>query len=265
MTGFVTEFPLLVVSNCLWGLGWALSSGADVAWITDEVDRPDLIDRVLAAQARRDLLGTALGIVVFDALVWATTLSIAIMVTGLAMIGLGVLLVARWPETRFAPVDVGSRWAESGATLRRGVAVVRADRLILLVLIATLFVNGAAEGFGRLFQRRVVLLGLPKDPDPIVWFAAIALLAAALGAMTLRIVEARMDGNGVARRVYVAACAVGVAGLLVFAHAPNAASAVAGSLLVSGIAFPITRLGGTDSVRSARWLLESPGCAAPAR
>ena len=207
---------------------------------------------MLAAQARRDLLGTALGIVVFDAPVWATTLSIAIVVAGLAMIGLGVLLVARWPETRFAPVDVGSRWAESGATLRRGVAVVRADRLILLVLIATLFVNGAAEGFGRLFQRRVVLLGLPKDPDPIVWFAAIALLAAALGAMTLRIVEARIDGNGVARRVYVAAWAVGVAGLLVFAHAPNAASAVAGSLLVSGIAFPITRLGGTILVNRAR-------------
>lgn len=245
MTGFVTAFPLLVVANCLWGLGWALSSGADVAWITDELDRPDLIDRVLAAQARRDLLGTALGIVVFGALAWATTLSIAIVVAGLAMIGLGILLVARWPETRFAPVDVGRRWAESSAILRRGVAVVRADRLILLVLTATLFVNGAAEGFGRLFQRRLVLLGLPKDPDPIVWFGAVALLAAALGAMTLRIVEARIDGTGVARRVYVVACAIGVAGLLVFAHAPNAASAVAGSLLVSGIGLPITRVAGT--------------------
>ncbi|MBA3803298.1 MAG: MFS transporter, partial [Acidimicrobiia bacterium] len=37
MTGFVTAFPLLVVSQCLWGLGWAFSSGADVAWITDEL------------------------------------------------------------------------------------------------------------------------------------------------------------------------------------------------------------------------------------
>lgn len=245
MTGFVTAFPLLVVANCLWGLGWALSSGADVAWITDELDRPDLIDRVLAAQARRDLLGIALGIVVFGALAWATTLSVAIVVAGLAMIGLGILLVARWPETRFAPVDVGRRWAESSAILRRGVDVVRADRLILLVLTATLFVNGAAEGFGRLFERRLVLLGLPEDPDPIVWFAAVALLAAVLGAMALRIVEARIDGAGVARRVYVIACAIGVAGLLVFAHAPNAASAVAGSLLVSGIGFPTTRVAGT--------------------
>ena len=63
MTGFVTSFPLLVISNSLWGLGWALSSGADVAWITDELDRPDLIDQVLAAQGKRDLLGSAIGIV----------------------------------------------------------------------------------------------------------------------------------------------------------------------------------------------------------
>ena len=245
MTGFVTAFPLLVIANCMWGLGWALSSGADVAWITDELDRPDLIDRVLAAQARRGLLGTAIGIVAFGGLGWAMTLSTAIVVAGLAMIGLGVLLVARWPETRFTPVAPGRRGVESSAILRRGVAIARADRVILLVLTATLLVNGAAEGFGRLFERRLVILGMPTDPDPIVWFAAVALLAATLGAMTLRIVEVRVEGTGVARRAYVAACAIGGAGLLVFAHAPNAASAVAGSLLVSGIGFPITRVAGT--------------------
>ncbi len=241
MTGVGTAFPLLVVANCMWGLGWALSSGADIAWITDELDRPDLIDRVLAAQARRGLLGSAIGIVAFGALGWATTLSTAIVVAGLAMIGLGLFLVARWPETRFAPADAGRRGAESRAILRRGVALARADSVVLLVLTATLLINGAAEGFGRLFERRLVLLGIPTDLDPIVWFAAVALLAAALGAMTLRIVEARIDGRGVAKRVYVAACAIGCAGLLVFANAPNAASAVAGSLLVSGIGFPITR------------------------
>jgi MFS family permease len=245
MTGFVTEFALLVISNCLWGLGWALSSGADVAWITDELDRPDLIDRVLAAQARRDLLGGALGIVMFGALAWVTALATAIVVAGVAMIGLGVLLVARWPETRFVPVDLGRRWAESRAILRRGIVVARADRVILLVLTATLFENGAAVGFGRLFERRLILRGIPSDPDPIVWFAAIALLAAAIGATTLRNDEARIDGTGVTRRVYVTACVTGAVGLLAFAHAPNAASAVAGALLVSGIGFPTTRVAGT--------------------
>ncbi len=245
LTGFVTTFPMLVISNCLWGLGWALASGADVAWITDELDRPDLIDRVLASQARRGLLGTAIGIVGFGALAWATTLSSAMVVAGVAMVFLGALVVARWPEERFRPADAGRRWAEGTAILRRGVTLAKADRVILLVLAGTLLVNGAGEGFGRLFERRLVVLGMPTDPDPIVWFAIVALLAAALGAITLRIVEARINGIGVARRAYVAACAVGAVGLVMFAHAPNASSAVAASFLVSGIAFPMTRLAGT--------------------
>lgn len=245
LTGFVTAFPAVVVSQCLWGLGWAISSGADVAWITDELDRSDLIDGVLTSQGRYDLVGTSIGIVGFGALAWATGLSKAMVAAGLAMIGLGLVVATRWPETGFQRVSTGTRWPDTTRTLRRGISVARADRVILLVLAGTLLVNGGAEGFGRLFQRRLVSLGLPAAPDPIVWFAAIALLAAAFGAITLRYVEARVAGAAVARRVYVTACAVGAAGLVVFAQAPNTASAVAGSLLVSGVGLPTVRIAGT--------------------
>ena len=36
MAGFVTTFALLAVSQGLWGLGWALSSGADLNAIRDQ-------------------------------------------------------------------------------------------------------------------------------------------------------------------------------------------------------------------------------------
>ena len=245
MTGFVTAFPLLVVSQCLWGLGWAIASGADVAWITDELDRFDLIDRVLTAQGRFDLMGTAVGIIIFGTLGWATTLSVAIVVAGVSMIGLGVAIVARWPESRRQTDNGGRPWTASAAVLRRGVVVARTDRVIVLVLACTLLVNGGAEGFGRLFERRLLALRLPTAPDPIVWFAALALVAAALGATTLRFVEARIAGVGVARRTYVAACGIGTVGLVVFALAPDTGSAVAGALLVKGIAFPTVRVAGT--------------------
>jgi hypothetical protein len=245
MTGFVTAFPLLVVSQCLWGLGWAIASGADVAWITDELDRFDLIDGVLTAQGRFDLIGAVAGIIVFGTLGWATTLSVAIVVAGVSMIGLGLAIVARWPESRCQTDLVGRPWAASAAVLRRGVAVARTDRVVVLVLASTLLVNGGAEGFGRLFERRLLALGMPTTPDPIVWFAAVALVAAALGATTLLFVEARIAGVGVATRTYVAGCGIGTVGLVVFALAPSTASAVAGALLVRGIAFPTVRVAGT--------------------
>jgi MFS family permease len=245
LSGVVTAFPLLVVTQCLWGLGWAISSGADVAWITDELDRPDLIDRALVAQARFELIGTAVGLIALGALGWATGLSTAIVVAGLSMIGLGAVTVARWPESRGRTGIVGNPWTASAAVLRRGVAVTRGDRLIVLVFVGTLLVNGGAEGFGRLFERHLIALGIPAAPDPIVWFAILALVAAAAGAATFIFVEARIDGVGVARRTYVAACGIGAAGLIVFAQAPNTQAAVAGAVLVRGIAFPTVRVAGT--------------------
>jgi MFS transporter, DHA3 family, tetracycline resistance protein len=245
LTAVVTRYPLVVLAQCLWGLGWALSSGADVAWITDELDRPDIIDRVLTAQGRYDLIGTPIGIVGFAILAWATTLATAIGAAGLGMIALGLLVVARWPESRWQPQAADNRWAASTAIFHEGLCVARHDRIVRLVLIATLLVNGGAEGFGRLFERHLIDLGVPSSPAPIVWFAGVGLLAAAVGACTLHWMEDRIAGLGVAEAAYVAASGVGAVGLVVFARAPSTASAVLGSLLVTGVGLPTIRVTGT--------------------
>ena len=244
MAGLVRAFPLIVVSQCLWGLGWAFSTGADVAWLTDELDRPGIVDRVLVASARWDLVGTSSGLAAFGALAWATTLSTAIVAAGAAMALLGLITVARWPETRFTPADTGDRWRRSTSVLQRGLRLARTDKVVLVILAATLLVNGSGEAYGRLLDQHLVALGMPVHPAPIVWFAAISVAGVVLGALVLRVVERRVAGAGVLRRTYVLACAVGVMGLILFAHAPNAASAVAGSLLVSGIAQPVIRTAG---------------------
>ncbi len=240
MAGLVTSFPALVVSQCLWGLGWAFSSGADVAWVTDELDSPGRIDRVLIGQARWDLVGTPVGIIAFGALAWATTLIVAIVVAGTSMALLGLLVVARWPEDGFTPVEAGRRWRDAASTFRRGIRLARGDRVILVMLMATLLVDGALT-FGRLRELRLVDLGIPTHPDPIVWFAVISLIGAVLGAVVLRSIEGRIAGVGVPRRTFVLICVIGAAGLVLFAAAPNTPTAVAGLLLVSGIADPVRR------------------------
>jgi MFS family permease len=242
--GLVTAFPLLVLSQCLCGLGWAFASGADVAWLADELGRPALVDRVFARQARWELLAGPAGMLAFGALAYATSLSLAIVVSGAGMAVLSVA-VARWPEDGFVRADPGRRRHDAAAILRDGARLARVDHVIGAALAATVLFHGGFEAYGRLLQRHLLDLGLPSDPDPIVWFTAFGLIGFALGAITLWVVEQRLDGDGAPRIAYAATCAVGALGLVLFAHAPTASAAVVGVLLVSGIADPVTRVATT--------------------
>ena len=237
MTGVVTAFPLILATQVLWGVGWGFSSGADVAWVTDELDQPDRIARVLTARARWDLLGGATGMVAFGVLGWAAGLATAIVVSGVAMALLGLFVAARFAEDNFTPARE-RRWSASRSIFRRGVALARRDHEILLVFAATMIINGAGM-VAWLFPKQLVDRGFPDDP--VLWYTALGILAVAVGVVALRLVEARLDGVGVARRVYALACFIGVLGLIVLAYAPDALIGSAGVLLVSGIAFNVTR------------------------
>jgi MFS transporter, DHA3 family, tetracycline resistance protein len=239
-TGLITAFPALVAAQMLWGFGWTFSSGADVAWVTDELDEPLRIGRVLTARARWQQYGAAAGMVGFGALGWATSLGTAIVVAGVAMIALGLYVIIRFTEHEFTPTTE-HRFQESVAIFKRGVKLARYDREIMLVFGATILVNSGAEAFDRLYPKRLVDLGFPEDPDPIVWFTALGVATLAVGSIALKIVESRIDGVGVARRVYAAACMFGALGLIILAHAPDDVTGMMGVLLVGGIAWTVIR------------------------
>ena len=237
LTGVVTAFPLLVVTQMLWGLGCAFSGGADVAWLTDELDRPERTARLLTARARWDLAGGASGMVTFGVLGWALGLPTAIVVSGAAMGLLGLFVAARFSEDNFTPAREQG-WSASLSIFRRGLTLARRDQEILLVFAATLIINGAGV-ITWLFPKQLVNLGFPSHL--ILWYTALGILASAVGVVALRVVEARIDGIGVARGTYALACFIGVLGLIVLAYAPDALTGGVGVLLVGGIAFNVTR------------------------
>jgi MFS family permease len=233
MTGLVTGFEWIVVTQVLWGLGWALWSGADVAWLTDELNRPERVARAVTAAARWELAGGAAGMVAFGALGWAAGLATAIVVSGAAMALLGLYVAANFTEHHFTPSPT-RRWA----IFRLGLTLARHDRDILLMLAATMIVNGAGV-ISWLFPQRLVTLGLPADPT--LWYSALGVCSSAVGVAALRVVQTRIDGTGVVRRVYALSCLLGVLGLAALAAAPLAPVGAAGVLVVSGVAFPLTR------------------------
>lgn len=240
VTGLVTDFGALVATQMVWGFGWTFASGADVAWITDELDDEARIDRLLAIDARRRHYGAIAGMVGFGALAWVAGMGAAIVASGAVMLALGLVVAFRFTEHNFAPTPE-NRWRESVAIFRRGVALGRADHEILLVLAVTLLVNSGAEAFDRLHPKRLIDLGFPEAPDPIVWFTALGIATLAVGAFALRIVEARIDREGAPRLALLGACVAGAAGMIILAHAPNEVAGIAGTLLVGGVAWTVLR------------------------
>jgi hypothetical protein len=75
----------------------------------------------------------------------------------------------------------------------------------------------------------------------VLWYTAFGICSSAAGFFALRIVEAGLDGVGIARRVYALTCFSGMLCLVMLAVAPDANIGGADVLLVSGIAFNVTR------------------------
>jgi hypothetical protein len=238
MTGLVISFPWIVVTQVLWGLGWACWAGADVAWLTDELDQPLRTARVLTAAARWELAGGAAGMVAFGTLGWAIGLATATVASGAAMALLGLYVVTAFTEHAFTP-SRERRWIAALSIFGRGLALARRDHEIRLVLAVTMIVNGAVM-ITWLFPRQLITLGFPSDPT--LWYAALGLLSAALGAVALRLVQSRIDRAGAARWIYALGCFLGLSGLALLAYAPGVLVGGLGVLLVSGISAGLTRV-----------------------
>jgi MFS family permease len=237
-TGLVTDFGPLVATQMLWGLAWTFASGADVAWITDELDEPARISSVLVRSGRAQLTGAAAGLVGVGALGSLLQRGTAMVLAGAAMLLLGLFVVVRFRGERFVRAPA-RRWSASWSILVRGSTLVRRSRAILLMFAATFLVNGAWVAFGRMHPRRLVDIGLPSDP--VAWYTALGVLTLLVGAATLRVVERHIDGAHTALRGYLIACAAGVVGAIGLAAAPEEVSGSAAVLLVAGIAMPLTR------------------------
>jgi hypothetical protein len=236
-----------LATQALWGLAWTFASGADVAWITDELtgarasvgDLPrDRTSSVLARAARAELTGSATGLLAIGVLAWATRRDLAMVFAGSAMLLLTFYVIARFSESHFVPRRT-ARWSASWTIFKRGLSLVRRSPAIRRIFLATFLINGAADAAGRLAPKQLLDLGLPVDP--VIWLTAIGVIALLIGAVALRLIANRVDGPH-AHHSYAGAAAIGAIGLLGLALAPNSVAASTFLLLFAGIAVPLTRI-----------------------
>jgi DHA3 family tetracycline resistance protein-like MFS transporter len=239
--GVASTFWLAVVSQVMWGIAATFMSGADVAWLTDEVGEDEA--RTLYVRSEQVWHVAALGGIVVSVALATIDLRAPIFATGIGMIALGAVLAVVMPETAFTPRDRAegaSAVAGMVATFREGVAAVRAHHVLVLIIAVAALHGASTEGFDRLSDFHLLVdIGLPAfgGLDRIAWFGVLDGVALLAGLVAVTVVKRRLhlEGHAHVARI-LAAIDVGlVVAVVVFGVTTSFAAAVAVFWVAGGL------------------------------
>lgn len=234
LVGSVPRFDALLVAQVIAGIGYTFMSGAEEAWIADEVGE-ERVGRVYVRGSQMEQIGRLAGTVVSVALA-SVSLSLAIVTGGALVVAMGLALVLIMPERGFRPAPREERgsFRQMGHTFLEGTRLVRRRPVLLTILGIAAFFGMFNEGFDRLWTAHVLenftLPGL-GPLDPIVWFGIFSAGVTLLSIVTLEVVRRQVNmGSHVAvTRTLFAINALLVISVLAFA--------IAGTFLIAALTY----------------------------
>ncbi|MGZ4431777.1 MAG: MFS transporter [Gaiellales bacterium] len=247
--GLVPTLTGVLVAQVVWGLGATFSSGANQAWITDEVGER-AASRAFMRGAQLASVAALVAVVPSVALA-QISISLPIVVGGLATVALAVVLAAIMPERGFVPPLHGRRrpWRVAAATGAAGLRLVRSRPPLMLFLLSAAAFGASSEGMDRLSTPHLLRdVGLPGVAGlrPVAWFGLIAVAATVLEVGAVELVRRRVREG---RPLAALRCAYLVTGgaMAIFALSRRPTAALGGLLIASGAR-------GVDGPLSQAWL-----------
>jgi DHA3 family tetracycline resistance protein-like MFS transporter len=241
--GLSDSFAIAAVSQVLYGVSATFVSGADVAWLTDEVGEEAARPLYLRSEQFFNA-GSLVGIVASVTLA-TIALRLPIILCGVGYGLLSAALAFAMVETRRPGREPSSKLRHSMPdTLRDAVRQVRAHHVLLLIFLAAAVHGASTEGWDRLADLHFLKgLGLPPigDLNRVLWFGVLDGVALVLGIGALAFVKRRsqLEGHAHVARILALIDILLIASVVVFA--------VVGSFWVAVLFFWI--VGGLRSVR----------------
>ena len=151
----IPSFPVVLLGQVVWGLGATFVSGANVAWMVDEVGEADAKPLLLRA-AQRAQVAQFFGIVAGVCL-GAIALPLPVAAGGVVYLLLGLWLLRAMEEHRPPNADPGATLRTSvHATLGAAVDAVHLRPVLLLVLAVAALHGASTEGFDRLWELQLL-------------------------------------------------------------------------------------------------------------
>jgi len=194
LQGLIPTLAAVLVAQVVWGTGATFLSGADQAWLADEIGE-DALAPVLTRETQLSLALTLMAPIVAGAL-GLLGLGAPVAASGLGLLVLAVVLLLVMPEEHFQHTPPAERETLRHVVrqAREGMRIARGRPVVQTIALVSLVTGLASEAFDRLWTVRVLesftlpdIVGLDGE---VVWFTAIA-LAGTLVALVVSIVVNR--------------------------------------------------------------------------
>ncbi|MDE3228516.1 MAG: MFS transporter [Chloroflexota bacterium] len=223
LEGLISRFGPILLAQVLWGAGYTFISGAEEAWISDEVG----VERANRGFLRAQQVGMVAGLVGVGGSVALASwrLNAPLELAGLLALGLAcvVALVMRESPRSHATAEgeASARLGDLRATLQRSWRLLLSRPTLLLILGIELFGGLSSEGFDRLGDAHFLLdTGLPRlGPfQPVVWFGVFSASILLLGLLATELARRRVDVNShrVVARTLLVLTVVIIVGMVAF-------------------------------------------------
>lgn len=196
VAGLGDTVGVLIASQIAWGVSWTFVSGADVAWLADELDDGGRVDRlILRAAGIRELggIGGALAAIGVGSLV---ALDVVMVASGFLLVVIGLGLAVAMTERGFEPTR-SAPFRSFVATLRAGASLTAGSSMLRMLVVASLTVGLGSEVLDRLDVRRMEDVGLPEGVDPVVLVGTMGLVGALASYLLLRWIESGAGSGSV--------------------------------------------------------------------
>ena len=221
--GLIPIFSVILVAQVVWGFGWTFISGAEDAWISDEIGAEKAAPLFLRATSV-GLLSNLVAIPV-SVILAQFGLFLPFLVGGSLLLLLAFLLSFLMSENGFQPLTREERKRGSSLidTLKQGIDLVRIKPGLLAFMGAAIFVGLYSEGFDRLTEAHFLTnFKFPSIPilDVVVWFGLIRAgrILLSVGATELARRRIRLQDNRALVRALQFSYGLIAVGILIFAQ-----------------------------------------------
>lgn len=195
LAGLGNTFAVVALAQVLWGFGSTFRSGAETAWVTDELGSASVVEPLLIRRARLGLLGVVVGVAGSAGLARVSSLGTALVIVGVVLVFRGLWLIRVMPETGFTPLQGSeSPLRRFGALLRVGASLTRRTWPLRRLFVVVAIAGFASEAVDRLFVARFDQLPATSVAVDATLVGAIAILQALIGAGVLFLVKDRLSG-----------------------------------------------------------------------